>query len=240
MALDYERFERILTRCEELGNDPTADRSIRRVFQDLLAAPAKVFLDAHAALEKAEAVAKKEGAEAVAALETIDPLYLKARAVADAYVKDSPIPRTLKSLRTDTDRKNALVEMLELLDEHDGDDEAGEGGGDDAGNWAKDLMTSEPGEPPSFGELAPQVIQELVEWIAANLVVDEAEDARAKAYGPAYEAYLKFKNVVRNTYGKSSLRYRRIHVRKSGKLAVEDPNDVVVPVTDPNAPANET
>jgi len=52
-------------------------------------------------------------------------------------------------------------------------------------------------------------------------------DARAAAYGLAYEKYLAFKRVVRDAYGPSSKQYPRIHVR----ARETDPTPPAPPVT---------
>lgn len=211
MNVDQPRFVRLLGRCEELALDPNADRSVKRVYNDILADDSAAYLAAYQALGDAEKAAKKEGDEGVKALNDIGPPYLKARSVLEKYVKDVAIPEPLKSLPTDTDRKNAIGSLLRIIDDHD-----------ETNDWAKELMTSVPGEPRAFGELAPEAIREITEWIAANVVLSKAVRKRAEAFGPAYEAYLDFKDVVRNTYGPKSIQYRRIHLRKNGKLAVDD------------------
>ena len=190
---------------------PTADRSVKRVYNDILADDSATYLAAYQGLADAEVVAKKEGDEGVKALASIGPAYLKARSVAARYVKDVALPETLKSLTTDTDRKTAIGELLSILDDND-----------EENDWAKELMTSVPGEPRAFGELAPEAIREISEWTAANVALSKAVRKRAEAFGAAYEAYLEFKDVVRNTYGPKSIEYRRIHLRKNGKLAVDD------------------
>lgn len=190
---------------------PTADRSVKRVYNDILADDSATYLAAYQGLADAEVVAKKEGDEGVKALASIGPAYLKARSVAARYVKDVALPETLKSLTTDTDRKTAIGELLSILDDND-----------EENDWAKELMTSVPGEPRAFGELAPEAIREISEWTAANVALSKAVRKRAEAFGAAHEAYLEFKDVVRNTYGPKSIEYRRIHLRKNGKLAVDD------------------
>lgn len=207
--IDYERLERILTRCAAIAAMPDVDASVKRVYDEKLAGPAATFLTTHKALVNAETKAKKEGAEALAALEAIDQPYRKARAVAQEYVVDLALPETLKSLSTDTDKSNAIKDLLGILDEHD-----------DAPGWAAELTDAT--KPGSFGALAPTTIREIDEGVGANAGVEKAQRDRAAAYGPAYERYLGFKNVVRNTYGSKSMHYRRIHIRKNGRLLVEE------------------
>ncbi len=205
MAIDYGRFDRILARSAEIAERADADASVKRVYSERFAEQAKAFRVAHKGAKNAEKSASKERMEAFEALAKIDQPYLKARAVAKLYVTDLAIPDTLKQLDTDTERADAVRDLLNLLDDHD-----------DAPGWAQELTSGE------FGTLAPEAVREIQEWIHANGDLEKAIDARAAAYGPAYERYLGFKDVVRNTYTPSSVHYRRIHVRKDGKLAVDD------------------
>lgn len=206
MGIDYFRFDRILSRCGELAARPDVDVSVKRVHDERLVSEAAAFRAAHKAVKDADEKASSERGQALDALAKIDQPYRQARAVALQYVTDLAIPDTLKSLDTDTDRRDAIRDLQALLDDHD-----------DAPGWAKDLTDGE------FGRLAPDAIREIDEWIAANGDLETATNARAAAYGPAYERYLGFKDVVRQTYGSSSIHYRRIHVRRGGKLAVDDP-----------------
>lgn len=208
MTVDHFRLNRILTRCGETAGATDCDTSVKRVYDELLVSEAMTYRGAYQALMDAEKKAKKELREALKALVEIDQPYRKARTVTLLYVKDLAVPETLKSLDTDTDRKDAISTLLGILDEHD--DEPG---------WAQDLTAGE------FGRLAPEAIRELDELIKASSDLEKAMRARAKAYGPAYEAYLGFKQVVRNAYGASSRHYRRIHVKSNGKLAEDDPVD---------------
>lgn len=209
MALDYGRLVRLLDRCDAMAADPNVDPSVKRAYEEKLRGPAHDFRSRHFALVDAEAKAKKEGREADAAFAMIARPYEKARAVFALNVQDVALPPALGSLTTDTDRVAAIAELQAKLDDYD--DEPG---------WAQEL--TDPTNPESFGSLAPIVIREVGEAVLADSRVDAASDERAKAFGVAYKAFLGFKNVVRATYGKSSIQYRRIHVRRNGKLVVDD------------------
>lgn len=82
--------------------------------------------------------------------------------------------------------------------------------------WAKDVLDG------AFGQRAPKAVQELEEASAADVIFAKVQEARSTAFGLAYEKFVRFKNVVRQAYGPSSLEYRRIHVRSNGQLAVPD------------------
>lgn len=195
--IDFPRFARMLERCREVATAADADAAVKRVYDDQLGSLAQKFLAAHAGLPAAETAAGTERAQAEAALAAIDQPYRKARAVARAYVPEISLPETLKVLPTDTDKLAAIQSLLDELDRRD-DSEA----------WAREQLEGE------FGTRAPEVIREVREWIAANVSLAKAREARSSAYLPAYERYVDYKNVVRNTYGPRSAQYRRIHIRR--------------------------
>ncbi|MDI1480049.1 hypothetical protein [Polyangium sp. y55x31] len=205
-AIDYKRFYRILTRCQELGTDAGARPVVGRVYADVLKGSAEAFLTAHKSVLAGESAAGKEGAEANAALVSIDQPYREARAVALAYVPTLAVPDTLKRQPTDTDKVNALEELLDAIDDHVGTP------------WADEIVNGE------FGQRAPMVIKEIRESVEANTALANAKHARATAYGPAYEKYLSFKRVVREVHGPSSKEYKRIHLRAAsgGDESAED------------------
>ncbi len=207
MGIDYERFDRLLDRSAELAAREDVDPSVKRVYDDKLAADATTYRASHDGLKNAEVVAKKEHGEELQALEDVDQPYLKARTVTKIYVKDLAVPETLKSLSTDTDKRDALRSLLEILDAND-----------DSPGWAADLTSGD------FGRLAPIAIQQITEWITADGNLETAVHARQEAYAKAYERFLEFRDVVRATYTSSSIHYRRLLVRSSGTLAVEDPS----------------
>ncbi|HEY8427785.1 MAG TPA: hypothetical protein VIL20_05400 [Sandaracinaceae bacterium] len=208
MGIDYQRFDRVCARSEELANRADVHPSVKRVYTEKLAAKATRFRSSHKGLKNAETAAKKERREALAALEAIHPPYMQARSVAANYVTDLAIPVSLKSLSTETDKCDAIRDLLAILDTYD--DEPG---------WASELVEGD------FGRLAPEAIREVSEWIEANAALEKAVRERAEAYAEAYPAFLRFRDVVRTTYSPSSMHYRRLVVRSNGKLAVEDPVD---------------
>ncbi len=208
MGIDYPRFGRVLSRAAELAAREDVDPNVKRMYDERLATEATAFHATDTGLKNAEVVAKKEHGEALGALVQIDQPYRKARVVTVQYVDDLAIPKTLKSLSTDTDKRDAIRTLVEILDAHD--DEPG---------WAADLMAGD------FGRLAPIAIREVSEWIDANGNLEKAVRARMDAYSAAYDRFLRFRDVVRETYTPSSIHYRRLLVRSNGKLAVDDPND---------------
>ena len=206
LDIDYSTFDRLLTRAEEIANEPDVNRSVKRVFDERLREPGAAFRAAHAGLTAAETRARKEGAEGRASLAAIDAPYRITRAVAFSFVPELLLPTTLKQQSTDTDKMNAIGGLLRVLDERD-----------EAEAWAADLLASD------FGRLAPDTIREIEEWIQANKDLQQARDARVAASGPAYERFIAFKDVVRQVYGSKSRQYKRIHLRAAAAETAADP-----------------
>jgi len=202
-AIDFGRMERVLTRCEELAQQAETATSVKTVYRDLLAPLCKEYLEAHRAIAAAETSFAKENREAIEHLDALDQPYREARSVYVMYFPDAVLPGTLKVQATATERKNAIAYLLDLVDDHIGE------------KWADELLAG------PFGQKAAQVIQEVDEATLASTQLSEARTRRANAYGRAYETYLAFKNVVRNTHGPKSPQYRRIHLRTKGTFADE-------------------
>jgi hypothetical protein len=196
-AIDYGRLDRVLARCEEIAGEPGAHAIVARVYKDVLKPAAKGFREAHAEIASKESAQKKEAREAREALEALDRPYRSARATVLAYLPHKKLPETLKAQPTDPDKLIAIEALLDVIDE-----QAGQG-------WADELAAAE------FGKLAPKTIKELNEAVAADKELASAREARASAFAPAYEKYLAYKRVVRETLGNKSKQYKRIHVRVS-------------------------
>jgi hypothetical protein len=203
-AIDYTRFNRVLTRSAEIAVEPGMKPSIVRVYNDVLKEPAARFRTAHRAVSQAEGNFRKENSEALDALNALDRPYRETRSVVLAYAPSVILPATLKVQKTDTDKLNAIESLIDTLDDHAG------------AAWAEEQTKG------TFGQLAPQTVIELNEAIAANKALSGARDERAAAYGPAYERYLRFKRVVRDGLGARSKQYKRIHVRATSPEEVEE------------------
>lgn len=197
MKIDYERFARVITRSIEVGNEPSADPVVATIFKQTLAGAAADYLALEVGVSTAMTAFGKENREALDSLGSLDGPYRVARAAVLAMLPNTDLPDTLKSQPTDTDQLNAIARLLDLIDDHVGE------------QWADVLLAGE------FGTKAAKTVQELSESIAANKALSKARSDRAAAYGPTYERYLRFKQVVRNAYGPGSKQYRRIHLRSS-------------------------
>jgi hypothetical protein len=195
--IDYDRFNRLLTRCGEVAAEPGMKKSVVRVYADVLKDAADQFQQAHWAIQQAETASGSEVNDALSALTALDAPYREARSVVLAYVPAARLPDTLKTQPTDTDKLNAIEGLLKVLDEHAGKP------------WADEQKLGE------FGQQSPKTLTEIKEAITASKALAAARAKRANAYGPAYDRYLRFKHVVRDGLGSKSPQYKRIHVRAS-------------------------
>jgi len=195
--IDYPRFYRVLTRCQSLAEASTATDNVKKGWELVLSPLASAYRAAHDALSPAEEKAKKETGEELVALGKIDQPFREARAVVLMHRPYAQVPDTLKAQPTDTDKLNAIQALLHTIEEAHASHEA----------WADPLVAG------AFFTLAPDVIRETTEAIAASKDLGHAVSARSSAYQPAYDAYLRFKTVVRETFGHASKEYRDIHVR---------------------------
>lgn len=202
-TVSYAVFARLLDRCAEVAAELGSAGAVKAVFDDRLAAEARRFTDAHAAVYRAEKAREKDRAEASSALAALDRPYRATRSVVLAYDAHAAVPETLKDATTDTDEKHAIESLLHALDDHHDQP------------WAARELAG------VFATDAPAVLREIDESIASDKALSAARDARAAAFGVAYERYLAFKNVVRQALGAHSPQYRRIHVRRTGTLEPE-------------------
>lgn len=208
MEIDYSTFNRVLTRAEEVANEPDVKPSVKRVYTERLHTLAMEFRSAHDGLATAETSAAREGAEGRAALKAIDAPYRSARAVAVSHIPNLHLPTTLKQQPTDTDKMNAVRGLLRELDERE-----------ESEPWAAELLAED------FGRLAPDAIREVEEWIQSSKDLQRARDTRATASATAYARFLAFKDVVRQSYGSKSRQYKRIHVRAGATEPDPEPTE---------------
>lgn len=208
MSIDYLRFLRMVIRSGDIVERADVIAIVKTVYEHAFKALGTEFIRAHRAIENIEKAYKKERGEGLVILEKIDQPYIEARTAMGIFIKDLALPKTLKTLTTATDKRDAIARMLEILDAHD--DEPG---------WAKDITDG------AFGRLALEAIREISEWIKADGDLEKAIRERAAAFAAAYPAFLDFRSQVRASYGTSSVHHRRLIVRANGKLAVDDPAD---------------
>lgn len=208
-TIEYAKMARMLTRCAEIANSATTKPLVKTTYQGILEGPALAFLNAERDVAKMESAYAKEMSEANVALESLDQPYRETRSVVKAFVPTMTVPATLKVLPTDTDRLNAIDALLEVVNEYK------------TTSWATELLNG------PFVQKAAATTKEFAEAIAATKQLGEKRAARIAAFDPAYEAYLRFKQVVRDAYGHTSVEYKRIHLRASPAGA----SDTVPPST---------
>ncbi|MCU0689902.1 MAG: hypothetical protein MUF54_00740 [Polyangiaceae bacterium] len=213
--MNFKVFVRLLKRSEELANQAGTPAIVARVYKERVEGPANAFLSANDTLRTVLGDNSKENAEAASALKAIDKPYSVARCAALAYMPHLVLPETLKAVRTDTDKMDAIESLQEVLEANG------------AAGWSQDLLGGD------FGRLAPDTIREIDEAIQADASLTAARRARAQAFGPAYEAYLSFKRVVRAACGSVSREYRRIHMRSTES---EELDEEPTPSAEPTAP----
>ena len=221
---NYGRFQRVLLRSSETKAEVGMKASVVRVYEETLRPAAEVYLAAHSATTKAESAFRKATKEASKALVTFDAPYREARSVVRAFAPETVLPDTLKAQPTDTDQLNAITTLVSTLNDHSGE------------AWADEIAQGE------FGQLAATTVVKLNAAIAADKQLASARAARAAAYGPAYERYVRFKGVVRNALGSKSRQYKRIHLRATSSASDDapetkpDPVVVARPPVEPAAP----
>lgn len=194
-AMEYTKMARMLTRCAEIAESPSAKLLVKTTYVGVLESPALAFLNAQRNVINMESGFAKEAREAAAALEALDQPYRETRSVVLAFVPTINVPMTLKQLPTDTDRINAIETLFDLVDAHK------------STTWGIDLASG------AFVQKSAASTKELEEAIEANKQLGDARKIRAAAFDPAYEAYMRFKRVVRDVYGATSVEYKRIHLR---------------------------
>lgn len=205
--LNYARFNRTLIRAEEIALTVGMVSTVKNVYDEVVKEKAATFRSAHDGIALAESKGKKEGAEAEAAVKALEPLYRMARSALLAVVPTAVVPKTLAVQPTDTDKLYALETLMDRIDDHVGK------------KWADDLLNGD------FGAASAKAVKELTEAIAANAELSTAVGKRAEAYGPAYEALLSFKRVVRSALGSSSKPYRRLHGRSAAGEDSDEENE---------------
>lgn len=211
MSIDYPRLRRVLERSTKLAQRRSVIPIVKTTFDAKLAAAAARFLAAHRALLNVEQKRDKERGEALVTLEQIQQPYDEARTAMETFIADLAIPRSLSTLTTVTDQREAIGRMLEIIDARKATEQ-----------WAQDLSAA------GFGALAPVALREIDEWVEASGDHEDAVRERALASAEAYPRFLRFRDQVRASYGDNSIHYRRLIVDSSGRLAVDDIDDVPV------------
>ena len=191
--MDHDLLKRLLTRCEEVAVEAGMKSSVATVYDNVLKAPAQAYLDAYAGVKAAENTYQEKLEASNVALDSFEPQFREARSVVAAFLPTLTLPATLKEQPTDTDQLNAIEDLNKELAKHSGKP------------WADQLMNGE------YGAKAKVMAEALKELISANKARAKAREVRAAAFDPAYDPYLRFKRVVRDSLGETSKQYTRIH-----------------------------
>lgn len=197
--ITFAIFPRYLWRSEEIALEPGMKPPVISVYNDILKPQADAYLVLHAGVVDAESQWAKENDEAIAAVRELAEPYRTGRAVILAYHPALVLPELLSQLPTDVEKIHAIEYLIDKIDDH-----VGQG-------WADGLLAG------PLGTKGADTVREIEEGIVASKAVAKARDERAKAYGPTYDAFLRFKRVVRSALGPSSKQYRRIHGRAAAR-----------------------
>jgi hypothetical protein len=203
-ALEFDFIYRILTRAAEVASEPGMNICVVNAYDGLLKGPSDVFCKAHQDVCDALSSYRKDTRDAVEAFDVFDTHYKLARTMVRAFVPEKILPDTLRSLTADTDKLIAVGSLLGTLSKHAGE------------KWADDILAGE------FGVQGPKVMKDLEDAIASNKALAEARDARAEAYGPAYEKLVVFRRVVRAALGSRSKQYKRLQLKQRKSAAPEE------------------
>jgi hypothetical protein len=203
-TIDHELLFRLLTRSEEVAAEPDMKPTVALVYHDVVEKPAQAYLTASEQVKEADSAYAEKLAAANQALEALDAPYREARSVIAAYAPLLKQPATLKAQPTDTDQLNAIKELTKEIAKFSGKP------------WADQIQSG------AFGQLAPAATTALDESIAANKARTAAHHRRAATFEPAYEAFLRFKQVVHDGLGSKSKQYQRLRVRRGAAKLTDE------------------
>lgn len=204
MKFEFSIFARLCSRCRDIILEVGAPAVLVNIYQTATGQALDGFTTAMRSVKLARTRYKKAVKGMNERLEEMDGLFQSARAAVAAIDPETELPATLKSQRTDTDKRDALKELVDELVDRTGE------------AWADDLRQGE------FGQKAAATIQALDEAIAAANALQKAQGARVAAYEAAWPAFVSFRRLVKSALGASSNQHQRLRVRKGGKLEVEE------------------
>lgn len=197
MAIDFVQVAVVLRRCSEIAAEASGT-SIPVTYAEILKGPADIFLAAHEAVLVEERALAKEKAALVASLDALGPSYSSTLAVVKERVPKVALPDSFVGLTSVFDRALAVEALLNILDDSILEE-----------TWAVKEIAG------PFGTSAPSVLRELGEAALLSPSFCGASDARARAYGPAFERLRVFKRAVRRVLGPQSGQYQSIHWRSA-------------------------
>jgi len=194
MRIKFSGFARRCNRCDAIRIEPGAPQVLVDVYQTI-GQPLQAFSESMQRVKGAEKRLNDAEAGRTSSLAVMEKQFRVTRAAVAAMVPTTVLPDTLKSQRTDTDKRHAILELKSAVEEHAG------------AAWADNLMQGE------FGQKAPAAILHLTEYIEAGNALQKAKADRVSAFGPAWSAFVKYKRLVEATLGSSSRQYQGLRLR---------------------------
>jgi hypothetical protein len=207
MNVEFAVFARLADRCGEIAGETGAPPVLVTVYQASCAQPLAAYLSAMTAIEDATTRAKNATSGMERMLEDMEQQFRIARCAVTAILPETKLPDTLKSQPTDTDKRRAIERLVEIITPHAGQP------------WADALLQGE------FGQSAGAAVQQLNAAIEAQNALQKAKSDRTAALKPAWDAFLRFKRLVRSTLGSTARQYRRIHLRGGAAKVEEMPEE---------------
>lgn len=193
----YVRTEEIAAKA---GADTSPDTAaLRAILPAILAAIAN-WKERAAGVKEAARKAQEEGAQAIAALKPLGELYDRTREVVMLKVPAERFPAA-STLVVPTDFLAKAEDLEDILDRHREEP------------WAKEL----------FELMVPTLdtaVKEMSEGTEALNALQKAQAEMREAAAAARPLFVRFRRIVRATYGRSSREYRSLLDRQSS--ATED------------------
>ena len=204
MNVEFRVFARLVVRCGEIAGQPGAPQVLLAVYQAACEQPLARFLNAMTAVDDATTRASEAITRRERGLEEMDRQLRIGRSAVACVLPGTKLPATLKKQPTDTDKRSAIQRLVDLITPHAGQP------------WADALLQG------VFGQTAAKAIQQINEAIEAQNALQKAKTERSQAFQPAWDAYIRFKQLVRDTLGSTARQYRRIHLRNASPAEEEE------------------
>lgn len=164
-----------------------------------------------AAVGALERSAAKELKEAIAAMKPLTTLYDQTREVVMLKIPGTEFGAASK-LATPQDLINEAEKLEDALEER----AAAENNLPDAERWAGPLFTA-------FVPVLDAAVKEQNEAAGALLDLQKAQAARASEAGASRPTFVRFRRIVRSTFGRQSREYRSLLDRRDAPVDDEEP-----------------
>jgi hypothetical protein len=178
------------------------------VYQTAVGESLQAFSDSMQAVKVAQKRVNDAGEGRASKLVEMERLFRMARSAVATIVPTTVLPATLKRQPTDTDKRDAILELMSTVQDHAG------------APWADNLLQGE------FGQKVPAAVEQLNEYIEAANALQKAKADRVTAFVPGWNAFLKYKRLVRDTLGSSARQYQGLRLRSVAAGESDDEEDV--------------